>query len=229
MINIQNDKVYIIISGKVYVKVDDIILETLSSGDHFGGVHSVLNYPSFFTFEADDQTLIYSVSAEILQNIPIVRWKILERYERQKHKLFKYHMQNDDNIKFSWTDNYRINICEMDNHHKRLFEIIDNLNICLRSKTCDSAPTILESLIEYVKYHFKVEEKFMNKYKFSNTDNHITAHRNFEQKLDGFREDINNNTLNKNKIILTVKSWLVNHILEEDKKYGKFLNEKGVF
>jgi len=79
---VQSDKLYIILSGKVYVKVNDILIEILSKLDHFGGVQAVLNYPSRCSFEVAEDTILYSISGKILKNIPIIRWKILEKYSK---------------------------------------------------------------------------------------------------------------------------------------------------
>lgn len=226
--NMDPNRIYLIMSGKVFVKIDNNALEVLQDGEHFGGVKSVLNYPSFFNFEVESGTVLYSVSSEALKNIPIVRWKILERYERQKGELYKHHSNNIE-YELAWKQRYRINICEMDNQHKRLFEIIDNLNICLKLKSCSTAETILDTLIDYIKYHFSCEEEFMKEYKYINLEQHAKLHRSFEKKLQEYKQDIKNNRLNKTHMLLMLQSWLVNHILEDDKKYAKVLNEKGVF
>ena len=85
----ESDRLYIILSGKVTAKVNGIVIETLSKLEHFGGVQAVLNYPSFCSFEVQEDTILYSISGDILKDIPIVRWKILEIYELQKEKLSK--------------------------------------------------------------------------------------------------------------------------------------------
>ena len=83
----QNNKLYIIVSGKVDVKMHETVLETLSKGDHFGGASAILSYPSPYSFEVTDGTILFSIPESILKDIPIVRWKILERLEVQIQEL----------------------------------------------------------------------------------------------------------------------------------------------
>ena len=229
MSNILDDKLYIIVSGEVVVKVNNAVIETVTEFGYFGGVHAVLDYPLLYNYEFTEDTIVYSIPGDFLRNIPIVRWKILEKNELLKQKLFKIKMKDEYSDVFLWNEAYKINVREMDNHHKRLFDIIENLNDCLKSDNHFKLPHIVNSLVKYTKYHFSAEEKFLKEYKYVNIDEHKKAHREFIRKLYKFRDDITNNTLDTNKLMNLLNGWLVNHILEEDTKYGKILNEKGVF
>jgi len=81
-INLDTKKVYIIISGKVDVYSKDKVVQTLRSSNHFGGITSVLKISNDFSFKSKSELLLYSVDADILRDIPIIRWKILEYYEK---------------------------------------------------------------------------------------------------------------------------------------------------
>jgi hemerythrin len=228
VIEIDPSRVYIIITGRVDIKVGEEILETITNGDYFGGVKSLLNYPSLFNFNIAKNTLLYSIDAKSVERIPVVRWKILERYSLKKEKLFTM-LSKSDEYKYSWKQEYLINICEMDNQHKRVFEIIDNINICLKSKDCTVVELILDTLIDYIEYHFSSEEKFLEKYGYKEYKDHKQRHDEFKQTLYQYKKDIKNKTLNKTNMMLMLQSWMVNHILQDDKKYAKYLNEKGIF
>ncbi|MEA3353016.1 MAG: cyclic nucleotide-binding domain-containing protein [Campylobacterota bacterium] len=88
-LNILDNKLYIIISGEIEAKVNGALIESLGQLDHFGGEDSILGYPSLYTYEVTEDTLLYSISGDIFKNIPIVRWKILENYELRKNRLLK--------------------------------------------------------------------------------------------------------------------------------------------
>ena len=227
--DICEDRLYIVVSGEVVVKVNDTEIDTLSTWDYFGGVHAVLDYPSIYTFELTQDSLFYSVSGDVLKDIPIVRWKILEKHELKKQKLLKIQLEDKGSTIFLWSEAYKLNVRAMDSHHKRLFEIIENLNVCLKSGNCKSLVPILDSLVEYTKYHFQAEETLMQSYQYEGLNHHKALHREFEKKLYKFRDDITNERLDTNELLSLLDKWLVDHILEEDSKYSKVLNEKGIF
>jgi len=229
VLDVQSDRLYIILAGEVTVKVNGMVIETLSKLDHFGGVQAVLNYPSLCNFEVAEDTILYSMSGNILKDIPIIRWKILETYELQKEKFLKVQVLDENDNRFLWKEAYKIKVKEMDNHHKRIFEIINNLNICLKSSNCNEVEDILNSLVDYSKYHFDKEEEFMEKYEYKNLEHHKEQHQKFKDNLYIFRDDINSNSSEANKLLNILHDWLVDHILEEDTQYSKLLNERGVF
>jgi len=85
-IEIDLTRTYIIVSGKVKVKVNGNILESLEQYDDFGGNVAILNYPTDCSFEASKSIVLYSISCELLKKIPIVRWKMLESIEKFAEK-----------------------------------------------------------------------------------------------------------------------------------------------
>jgi len=92
--DISGDKLYIVISGEVIISVNQTVVETLEEFDYFGGLHAILDYPSVCSFESTKDTVLYSISGKILKDIPIIRWKILERNELRKQKLLKNNMND---------------------------------------------------------------------------------------------------------------------------------------
>lgn len=122
-----------------------------------------------------------------------------------------------------WSDDYLIGIEEIDNQHKKLFEITDEaLNLLkddLRVDKYDEIASILEELKSYAKYHFKSEEEYMLS---------IGYKRYFSQKVDhdDFIEKINNIDLNKvdenqeeylMSIVEFAVQWISDHIIQKDK------------
>jgi len=83
----EHNKLYIIVSGAVNVMINKTIIEILTNGDYFGGASAILSYPAPYSFEMTEDTHLYSISESIIKNIPIVRWKILEKLEHQIQEL----------------------------------------------------------------------------------------------------------------------------------------------
>lgn len=126
-----------------------------------------------------------------------------------------------------WSDDYLIGIEEIDNQHKRLFEITDEafnlLKDDLRVDKYDEIVSILEELKSYTLYHFKSEEEYMLR---------VGYKRYFSQKVDhdDFIEKINNIDLNKvdedqNAYLMSIVEfavqWISDHIIQKDMLIAK--------
>ena len=85
-IKIASDKVYIILSGKVKVKINEVEIEVLEAFDDFGGITTILNYPSPCKYEAVTDLVLHSIPGDLLKEIPIVRWKMFESIEKLTEK-----------------------------------------------------------------------------------------------------------------------------------------------
>ena len=59
-----------------------------------------------------------------------------------------------------WESKYEINVVEVDNQHKKLFTILNNLHesLCKGGEKAEQAK-LLDELIDYTVDHFSTEEK----------------------------------------------------------------------
>ena len=129
-----------------------------------------------------------------------------------------------------WNDNLSVKIAEIDQQHKKLIAIINDLSAAMKKgKGKDVIGKIVSSLISYTATHFKTEEKFFTAYRYPDTESHKKEHAAFVEKVTNFKDD-----LEKGKLSLTIEvinflsDWLKNHIMGTDKKYSTFFNEKGL-
>ncbi len=116
---------------------------------------------------------------------------------------------------------------EIDNQHKSLVTILNALYIAsLNNKNNSLSEAFLKSLNEttqYVDYHFSTEEKIMHALNYAGKHAHIKEHRAFEKQIEKSLESFKS-TENPNmrflsrRVMIFLKSWLLNHIAESDKK-----------
>ncbi len=131
-----------------------------------------------------------------------------------------------------WKESYSVGIKLMDEHHKKLISIINELHEGISSGDSEKAlRKTLSALVDYTKYHFTAEESLMTQYEYPEYSTHKESH----QKLLKALSDLQHQYEEKKgglTIILKIENflsnWLINHILESDKKYGPYLNSKGV-
>lgn len=129
----------------------------------------------------------------------------------------------------SWDDKYSVYVKEMDNHHKQLVNIINELHdAMLLGKGKEVMSNILNELVDYTKFHFAAEEELLNKKGYPGINNQKSAHKSFVEKVESFRRDFTNGKLSLSMEVMSfLKDWLLNHINKSDKEYGIFFKEKG--
>jgi hemerythrin len=131
---------------------------------------------------------------------------------------------------FEWKDNYSVGIKKIDEQHKILVGYINDLYESMRAgKGKETLGTVLKELIDYTKTHFKAEESLLKVYKYPDLDGHQKKHKKMAEHVQHLnRKFISGEISNPIQITNFLKDWLAKHILETDKVYGRFLNDKGV-
>lgn len=130
----------------------------------------------------------------------------------------------------AWDEKYSVSVRELDSQHQQLINIINELYDAMSAqKTSDVLGNILNKLIGYTKTHFATEEKYMEQYNYPDLASQKREHAAFTEKVLKFKEDFDGGrTTISVSITSFLKDWLINHISGSDKKYGPFLNSKGV-
>ncbi len=69
--------------GKLERYIGENVLETLDEGDFFGEETVLFGTSSLFQFRAVEPTVIYEIDADMVRDIPVVRWKLFETHEKR--------------------------------------------------------------------------------------------------------------------------------------------------
>jgi len=123
-----------------------------------------------------------------------------------------------------WKDCYSTSVAEFDEEHKDLVAMINNLYEAMRDhREQDVQQGILSSLMDYVATHLEHEESRMEELGYPDLVAHKQAH-------DLFRKDVA--TLEQRQfsdesqlvsdMYHLLRSWLLDHIVETDRKYASF-------
>ena len=127
---------------------------------------------------------------------------------------------------FPWNDNFECGIEIIDQQHKRLVELLNSLvsHIAFQSE----APTldkILESITEYVQFHFTTEEAIWRDH--FEDDVWATWHHQSHGDFIGEVARISHEKSSKSHdemllgIVRFLTHWLAHHILDSDKRMAK--------
>ena len=122
---------------------------------------------------------------------------------------------------YNWTEEYSVGIESIDNQHKELFNLLNNLLSALKQgKAIHVSNKIAEDLEKYTRMHFHKEEFFFQKFNFSGSKEHILEHRSFIGKINEIKPELAAGNISRMLELLGfLKSWIEHHILVVDKGY----------
>ena len=132
---------------------------------------------------------------------------------------------------FPWSEIYSVKIGIVDTQHKNLVNILNELHqAMLGAQGKDKVGQVLLNLIKYTQVHFAMEEKLMQSHGYTDFPAHKAEHDQLASMVLEFQRKFLSNEVGLTVEMMDfLKDWLSKHILDSDKKYGPFLNAKGVF
>lgn len=126
-----------------------------------------------------------------------------------------------------WRDDYLLGIKQIDDQHKKLFEIAGNvfslLNDELKIDKYDEIVELIRELKDYAVFHFESEEEYMRSIGYRQYFLHKKEHNNFIEKVN----DIDLNAVDEKQdtylreILQFIIEWISGHILQTDRQYAK--------
>ncbi|CAG1021017.1 Bacteriohemerythrin [Methylococcales bacterium] len=133
-----------------------------------------------------------------------------------------------------WNEELVTGVSEIDEQHRILVNSINEVNTRLSSTSVSAEilEKITQDLLSYALYHFETEESLMQEFNYLQTHGedlaiHQRQHRDFSATVVSVREDIKTGKLISREDLLSfLNSWLINHILNTDKRLGAFILEK---
>ncbi len=130
-----------------------------------------------------------------------------------------------------WKESYSVNIREIDEQHKKLVNMINDLfDAMTQGHGKEVVGKVIQGLIDYAVFHFGTEERLFQAHAYPETASHKAEHERFSAKVLEFKKNYDSGAALLTKDVLKFLSdWLNGHILVVDRKYGPYLNSKGVF
>ncbi|PKN09585.1 MAG: cyclic nucleotide-binding protein [Deltaproteobacteria bacterium HGW-Deltaproteobacteria-8] len=212
-------------SGKIELLVGDRLIETLGPGEFFNESTVLFETPCLFKARAAKDSTLYIIPGAVLAEIPIVRWKLLELYEKRLDKTIN---QGNDQGFFQWQDEYAINVERIDAQHMELYSIAKMLYAALFNGQEANDPALLfPRLISHTRLHFQTENQLMLETAYPGFAVHAKKHEQILRALDGFSAGYSaRRKPPKKEVGIFLKDWVMTHILTEDRRLGTYLNMK---
>ena len=130
----------------------------------------------------------------------------------------------------AWKDELSVGIESIDDDHKKLLTLINNLQTAVYYPTGEAFERqALQELVDYTKYHFEREEKLMLANGYPDFEPHKRQHEAMIAKVNGFLEAYEKDREGTiDELTQFLKSWLIQHIAGTDQQYSEHLRSRGV-
>jgi len=128
---------------------------------------------------------------------------------------------------FKWKDQFSVNIPEMDKHHQKFFLLLNQIH--LNNQKQDRPPEFLneifKKLFAYILVHFEEEETLLEQTGYDGLACQKKQHKYFRDQMVLFREQyFKGSSTVPTSVLNFLRDWFMNHILEEDRKYGAYFS-----
>ena len=130
-----------------------------------------------------------------------------------------------------WSDEYSINVAELDEQHKELLEHVNKLHAGVEAQIDkQDLHQLLSALYEYTAFHFASEERLMKQHGMKNVKKHHKEHKLLLKHLKHICNAVSEGKRPAFYSEYDVSNdWFLAHIMGFDKQMGTFLNSKGVY
>jgi len=223
----EQTDIYMIKNGTVDRILDEQVYETLTAGSIVGEECVLFGTSSLFKSKVTQNADLLKIPGKVLLNIPIVRWKLFETYDKRMKSILNPKLTNKP--VFSWREEYSTNVESMDKDHMFFLEKANTLYQLIVANDQQAFLETLDQMIQFAQNHFKAEESLMKAHDFPDYRIHHKKHKRIIREALEVKKKIQENRMDvDSEFVNYLKDWIINHILTEDRKYGAFLSGKGV-
>ncbi len=140
------------------------------------------------------------------------------------------HKRLDSGQFVEWKDSYSVGIDSIDQQHKKLLHLINQLQTAVDFSTGEQFERdALDELVDYTKTHFTYEEGLMSDNDYPDFEAHKMQHEKMFNKVhEVLAEYEENQDTAMSNAAEYLKDWLIKHINGTDKEYSSYLIGKGV-
>lgn len=131
---------------------------------------------------------------------------------------------------FKWKEKYSIGLDTIDDQHKILVEMINDLIVAMDNGSGQKEIIIIiKKLSEYTQTHFKFEEELFTKWNYEHEAAHLEEHNSFVKKVSEFQKGLEAGTFGLSiNVLFFLQDWLLKHINGSDKKYVELFQSNGM-
>jgi hemerythrin-like metal-binding protein len=129
---------------------------------------------------------------------------------------------------FAWNDQYSVGYSEIDDQHKKLFQMADELHrAMLDGRGKEAISGLLQRLILYTRRHFESEEAVMRRHGYPAYVEHHLEHVKLTDRVLAFQSKVaRGETTVTIEVMQFLSDWLRHHIKVADQKVAAYIRQK---
>ena len=126
---------------------------------------------------------------------------------------------------FTWDKSMSVGVDKLDQQHRVLLRLINRVHSDAEdANTQNIVNSSIPLLIKYTKEHFVEEEEQMIMADYPHLEEHQLKHKRLTEQVLKLARDIENGmNIEAEDLGIFLKNWLLDHIMQEDKKYSPYL------
>ena len=130
----------------------------------------------------------------------------------------------------TWGPKLEIGIGIIDSQHKRLVDLINQLDEAMKEeRAAEAMGETLKGLIDYTHTHFRTEQELLKEHNYEDYALHCREHRIFTDQIEIYRDRLDAGSLRISSDVMGyMRGWLLTHIGSSDRAYIKTLKDAGV-
>ena len=121
----------------------------------------------------------------------------------------------------AWKPYYSVGEESLDAEHQTIIKLTNDLYAAAKSGSDDRVCAVLDRLLQYAATHFRHEEQLMRECEFPELKAHQLLHEQLRHRVVELRN--NCDRLNAQEVLQFLKEWWCEHIQEQDKAFGRYL------
>ncbi len=125
----------------------------------------------------------------------------------------------------NWSRDFQLGHAVVDAEHRRLFDLINDFHFSfMASRDLGEVRRLLNALVRYAETHFRHEEHLMAAAGYPDLERHRDIHAGLFETIFALQEKFEAGAVKmESEAVAFLRTWLTDHITEEDKAFGRFL------
>jgi hemerythrin len=136
-------------------------------------------------------------------------------------------MADESGVLVEWDDKYSVGITLIDEQHKELIRLTNELYQGCLAGTDEARAFFLKTVrgtLDYTNFHFSAEEKLMETVGYPHYAEHKKQHENFVmQMVNDVKSFQDGKKFVPNNFVRYLRDWILSHIAIMDTRYAKYI------
>ncbi|MGA7674243.1 MAG: bacteriohemerythrin [Rhizomicrobium sp.] len=134
----------------------------------------------------------------------------------------------------TWNNDLSVGVAQFDEEHRQLFVLVnemhDGVHNVRGSLTNEALGQMADKVIAHLLTHLDREEKCFDELHYPRTGAHKAMHEQLKARINALRSEVGHKESRAlaAEMLHFLREALLDHVQDEDKNYGPYLNEQGV-